>query len=153
MKLRSNLTLRLGLRDEMTNGWNEVRGRCANYRWDKNFVISTETVVGNSCFDTNHAKLLLQPRVGLAWDPTGTGTWAVRAGFGIHNDLVDNLGIRLQPNPPTNAREQFAFTPDRGLLALYPLQRGVQLPPTCGTLRYSRRTSTSCLFDLFPGRR
>ncbi len=133
MKLRSNLTLRLGLRDEMTNGWNEVRGRCANYRWDKNFVISTETVVGNSCFDTNHAKLLLQPRVGLAWDPTGTGTWAVRAGFGIHNDLVDNLGIRLQPNPPTNAREQFAFTPDRGLLSLYPLQRGVQLPPTCGT--------------------
>ncbi|PYS17099.1 MAG: hypothetical protein DMG15_00290, partial [Acidobacteria bacterium] len=131
MKLRSNLTLRLGLRDEMTNGWNEVAGRCANYRWDKNFVISTETVVGNSCFNSNHAKLLLQPRVGLAWDPTGTGTWAVRAGFGIHNDLVDNLGIRLQPNPPTNAREQFTGV---GLLNLIPLQRGVQLPPTCGTL-------------------
>src|SRR2546422_2027173 len=131
MKLRSNLTLRLGLRDEMTNGWNEVAGRCANYRWDQNFVISTETVVGNSCFSSNHAKLLLQPRVGLAWDPTGTGTWAVRAGFGIHNDLIDNLGIRMQPNPPTNAREQFT---GRGLLDLIPLQRGVALPPTCGTV-------------------
>ena len=106
--------------------------RCANYRWDKNFVISTETVVGNSCFDTNHAKLLLQPRVDLAWDPTGTGTWAVRAGFGIHNDLVDNLGIRLQPNPPTNAREQFAFPYNGGgLLSLYPLARGVTPPPVC----------------------
>src|SRR5439155_17695808 len=31
MKLRSNLTLRLGLRHEMTNGWNEVTGRCTNY--------------------------------------------------------------------------------------------------------------------------
>src|SRR5262249_8442961 len=51
----------------------------------------------------------------------------------IHNDLIDNLGIRLQPNPPTNAREQ--FTPQvglqNGLLGLYPLQRGVALPPTC----------------------
>src|SRR5207237_6709999 len=102
MKLRNHLTLRLGLRDEMTNGWNEVAGRCANYRWDKNFVISTETVVANSCFDTNHAKLLLQPRVGMAWDPTGTGTWAVRAGFAIHNALGCNLGLRPQPDPPTH---------------------------------------------------
>src|SRR5207244_7352642 len=31
MKLRSNLTLRLGLRHEMTDGWNEVAGRCSNY--------------------------------------------------------------------------------------------------------------------------
>jgi len=130
VKVRSNLSLRLGLRHEMTNGWHEVGDRCANYRWDQNFVISTETVVGDSCFDTNHAKLLLQPRVGLAWDPTGTGTWAVRAGFGMHNDLIDNLGIRLQPNPPTNAREQYTGV---GLLSLIPLRRGVALPPTCGT--------------------
>src|SRR5215510_13822467 len=133
MKLRSNLTLRLGLRHEMTNGWNEVAGRCANYRWDQNFVISNETVVGDSCFSSNHAKLLLQPRVGLAWDPTGTGTWAVRAGFGIHNDLIDNLSIRLQPNPPTNAREQFTFTPGNGILSLIPLYKGLPPPPTCGT--------------------
>src|SRR5206468_8941991 len=131
MKLRSNLTLRLGLRHEMTNGWNEVTGRCTNYRFDKNFVISTLPVSGPSCLDENHAKLLLQPRVGLAWDPTGRGTWAVRAGFGIHNDLQDNLAIRIYPNPPTNAREQFTFAPGRGLLDLIPLQRGATLPPTC----------------------
>ncbi|PYS45755.1 MAG: hypothetical protein DMG13_31405 [Acidobacteria bacterium] len=71
MKLRSNLTVRLGLRHEMTNGWNEVTNRCANYRFDKTFVISTEPVMGHSCLEENHAKLLLQPRVGIAWDPTG----------------------------------------------------------------------------------
>jgi len=133
IKLFSNFTLRLGLRDEMTNGWNEVRDRCSNYRFDKNFVISTEPVVGKSCLERNNAKLLLQPRVGLAWDPTGRGTWAVRAGFGIHNDLQDNLAIRIYANPPTNAREQFTFAPGRGLLDLIPLQKGVTLPPTCSS--------------------
>jgi len=70
MKLRSNLTLRLGLRHEMTDGWNEVADRCYNYVYDKNFVISTEPLRGHSCLTENHAKLLLQPRghrVGSEW--------------------------------------------------------------------------------------
>src|SRR2546427_4111212 len=110
IKLLSNLTLRLGLRDEMTNGWNEVFGRCTNYFHDANFVIQTNPNIGNSCLQSNHAKLLLQPRVGLACDPSGRGTWSVRASFGIHNDLMDNLGIRAQPNPPFAAREQLNIT-------------------------------------------
>ncbi len=130
IKLRSNLNLRLGLRHEMTNGWNEVAGRCANYFYDANFVIETNPRIGRSCLDQNHAKLLLQPRVGLAWDPTGTGTWAVRAAFGIHNDLLDNLGIRAQPNPPFAAREALPVT--NGFLPLLPLKKNVALPPTCG---------------------
>src|SRR5437016_6180890 len=129
MKLRSNLTLRLGLRHEMTNGWNEVGGRCSNYVFDQNFVISTEPRMGKSCLTENHAKLLLQPRVGLAWDPTGSGTWAVRAGFGIHNDLQDNLANRTYSNPPFNAREQIVGS----TLSLIPLQKNAPLPPTCGT--------------------
>src|SRR6266850_2543301 len=129
MKLRSNLTMRLGLRHEMTDGWNEVGGRCSNYVFDQNFVISTEPVLGKSCLTENHAKLLLQPRVGLAWDPTGTGTWAVRAGFGIHNDLQDNLANRTYSNPPFNAREQIVGS----TLSLIPLQKNAPLPPTCGT--------------------
>src|SRR5262247_1866111 len=134
MKLRSNFTLRLGLRHEMTNGWNEVFGRCSNYRFDPGFVIQREPNIGKSCLDENHAKLLLQPRVGLAWDPTGTGTWAVRAAFGIHNDLIDNLGIRVQPNPPFSARESLipAYTAAGGFLNILPLKKGIALPPTCG---------------------
>src|SRR2546428_521000 len=133
VKLRSNFTLRLGLRHEMTNGWNEVFGRCSNYRFDPGFVIQREPTVGKSCLDDNHAKLLLQPRVGLAWDPTGTGTWAVRAGFGIHNDLIDNLGIRSQAGmPPYAARESLPVSPATGFLPLLPLKKNVALPPTCG---------------------
>jgi hypothetical protein len=131
MKLRSNFNLRLGLRHEMTNGWNEVAGRCSNYRYDPGFVIQTNPIVGTSCLDENHAKLLLQPRVGLAWDPTGKGTWAVRAAFGIHNDLLDNLGIRTQAGmPPYAAREALPVT--NGFLPLLPIKKNVALPPTCG---------------------
>jgi len=131
MKLRSNFTLRLGLRHEMTNGWNEAAGRCANYRYDPGFVIQTNPLIGKSCMDQNHAKLLLQPRVGLAWDPTGTGAWSVRAAFGIHNDLLDNLGIRVHPGmPPFAARESLTVT--NGFLPLLPLKKNVPLPPTCG---------------------
>src|SRR3989454_607252 len=133
MKLRSNFTLRLGLRHEMTNGWNEVVGRCSNYRYDPGFVIQTNPTVGKSCMDQNHAKLLLQPRVGLAWDPTGTGSWAVRTAFGIHNDLIDNLGIRTQAGmPPFAARESLPVTAATGFLPLLPLKKNVALPPTCG---------------------
>jgi Carboxypeptidase regulatory-like domain len=128
MKLRSNLTLRLGVRHEMTNGWNEVTGRCANYTFDKNFVISTEPRLDKSCLTENHAKLLLQPRVGIAWDPTGTGSWAVRAGFGIHNDLQDNLANRTYGNPPFNAREQIVGS----TLSLIPFRKSDPLPITCG---------------------
>jgi hypothetical protein len=130
IKLRPNLTMRVGLRDEFTNGWNEVAGRCVNYFYDANFVIQTNPHIGDSCFATNTAKALWQPRLGLAWDPTGKGTWAVRASFGIHNDLLDNLGIRAYPNPPYSAREQ-VILPSTGFLSLVPFQKNVTLPPTC----------------------
>ena len=130
IKLRPNLMMRLGLREEMTNGWNEVAGRCSNYFYDSNFVIQTNPHIGSSCLAQNNAKALWQPRVGIAWDPTGTGTWAVRASAGIHNDLLDNLGIRAQPNPPFAAREQLNVT--NGFLPLLPLQKNAALPATCG---------------------
>src|SRR4029077_19232347 len=42
IKLRPNLTVRLGLRDEMTNGWNEAHNRASNYLYDTNGVIKEE---------------------------------------------------------------------------------------------------------------
>ena len=111
IKLKPNLTLRLGLRDEMTNGWNEVNGHAANYVYDSNGIVLQDTRVGGPALTQNNSKALGQPRVGLAWDPTGTGTWAVRAGFGIYNDLQDSLAFRLSPVPPFNARRSFLATP------------------------------------------
>jgi hypothetical protein len=91
----------------------------------------TNPAIGDSCLSSNQAKALWQPRVGIAWDPTGDGKWAVRAGFGIHNDLQDNLANRTYANPPFNARELIDVS--KGLLSLpLPLSRTATLPPTCG---------------------
>ena len=109
-----------------------MANRCTNYFFDPNFVIQTNPHIGGSCFAQNNAKALWQPRVGIAWDPTGTGTWAVRASAGIHKDLLDNLGIRAQPNPPFAAREALQIPAGKGFLDLLPLQKSAPLPPTCG---------------------
>ncbi|HEV2198619.1 MAG TPA: carboxypeptidase regulatory-like domain-containing protein [Bryobacteraceae bacterium] len=131
IKLRSNLTVRLGLRDEMTNGWSEEAGRCSNYFSDPTYGIGINPHIGPSCLAQNNALALWQPRVGIAWDPTGTGTWAVRASAGIHNDLLDSLGQKAFNDPPFSAREQLAI-PAAGFLALLPLNKNQALPPTCG---------------------
>jgi hypothetical protein len=130
IKLRPNLTLRAGLRDEMTNGFNEVANRCANFPYDQNFVIQTNPTIGYSCLAHNNAKALWQPRVGLAWDPTGTGTWAVRASFGVHNDLLDNLGIQIYRNRPYNARELYT-TSLLSLIQPQQFQKTGTIPPSC----------------------
>jgi hypothetical protein len=130
IKLRPNLTLRLGLRDEMTTGWNEVAGRCSNILYDRNGVPITDPFIGHACLVENNAKALWQPRVGLAWDPTGSGTWAVRAGFGTYNDLQDTQGFRLSSNPPYNGRLAFTGTGVH-LLSLIPIDPLTPLPPTC----------------------
>ena len=128
IKLRRNLTVRLGLRDEMTNGWNEVNNRASNYLFDANGILQTNPTIGRSPFVKNYAKALLQPRVGVAWDPTGNATWSVRAAFGIHNDLQDNLAHRLNANQPFNAR---LLITGRPLLSIIPLAGSTAPPPTC----------------------
>jgi hypothetical protein len=128
MKLKPNLTVRLGLRDEMTTGWNSKDGRASNYITDANGILQTNPRIGKSPFLENNAKLLLQPRVGVAWDPNGRGTWSVRAAFGIHNDLQDNLAHRLNANQPFNARLVITGRP---MLSIIPIAGSTAPPPTC----------------------
>jgi Carboxypeptidase regulatory-like domain len=128
-KVKPRLSLRLGLRDEMTNGWNAPNGQCSNYIFGPDGVIKTDPVLAHSCLLQNNAKALLQPRIGLAWDPTGNGKWAVRAAFGIHNDLQDNLGHRIQANPPYNMRVSLPTA--SGLLAQIPIDPNLPIPPSC----------------------
>jgi hypothetical protein len=111
MRLRSNLTLRLGLRHEFTNGWNEKFGRAANYVTDANGVLRTDPLVGKSAFTGNNAKWLLGPRAALAWDPFGKGKTAVRAGFGMYYTLIDNLSFLLNSLPPANGSVTYPAGP------------------------------------------
>jgi hypothetical protein len=100
MRLRSNVTLSFGFRDEFSTGWNEAHGRAANYSFT-NGIVSSQPRIGNSLFTVNRAKFLPQPRLALAWSPVGPKT-VLRAGFGMYNDLQDALGYRADQNAPFN---------------------------------------------------
>jgi hypothetical protein len=128
IKLRPNLSLRLGLRDEMTTGFNEHSGRASNYIYDSNGIILQDPHVGPSAFTQNNAIALWQPRVGLAWDPTGSGKWSVRAAAGIYNDLQDNLAFRIGGNYPYGGR----ISVPGAMLSFIPFPVGPQSePPPC----------------------
>lgn len=129
IQLRPNLTLRLGLRHEFTTGWNEWTGRAANFLYDANGVLLTDTLKGSSALTQNNSKWLFSPRVGLAWDPFGKGKTSIRAGFGTYYDLLDTLGFILKDVPPYNGTISYANVP---LLPLLPIVPGLPLRPACG---------------------
>jgi hypothetical protein len=129
IKAGRRLTLRLGLRDEFSTGWNEAFGRAANYLTNSEGVLVTNTRVASSTFTQNNAKWLLSPRVGLAWDPFGNGKTAVHAGFGSYYTLIDALSFLLNAIPPYNGTLSFAGVP---LTSIVPIVPGAQELPSCG---------------------
>ena len=128
MKLTPRLTLRAGLREEFTTGWNEAQGRAANYVTDSSGVLITNPVLSKSVFTENHAKALFSPRIALAWDPFGDGKTAIRAGFGTYYTLIDDLAFLLNSLPPYNGALSFSGA----LGSITPVSPTAAPPPTCG---------------------
>jgi hypothetical protein len=102
IRVSKNLEVSLGLRLEHSDGMHEAHGRAANYLFDTNGIIQTNPTVGDSVFTVNHAKLLPDPRAGIAWDPFGRSKTVIHAGFGIYHAQLDALSYRLDQNAPFN---------------------------------------------------
>jgi len=81
-RLRPNLTLNLGLRHEFFTTPTELHGRSAALL----HVTDPEVTPGPPFISS---KTNFSPRVGLAWDPTGTGKTSVRLGAGMFYNLTD----------------------------------------------------------------
>jgi hypothetical protein len=127
IRLRHNLTLQLGIRHEFTTGYNEESGRAANYLTSGG-VLETNPRVASSAFTQNNAKLLISPRIALAWDPFGTGKTAVRAGFGTYYSLIDALSFQLNSVPPYNGSVSYSNV---SLFSAIPVTPGVPPAPQC----------------------
>lgn len=126
LRVSPRLTLSAGLRGESTSGWNEAHGRAANYTYPGG-IISNQPRIGDSEFTVNHAKLLPQPRLGLAWSPFPFARKTViHAGFGIYNDLQDALGYRTDQNAPFNP----SYSLPNARLAQLPVITSAAVPAT-----------------------
>jgi hypothetical protein len=90
-RARSNLTLNLGLRYEMSTVPTEIHGKIANLRNLSDPLPVCGTAVpgcsGTGAFFSNPTLKNFEPRVGFAWDPFRNGKMAVRGGAGLFDVL------------------------------------------------------------------
>jgi hypothetical protein len=82
MRLRRNLTLTVGVRYETSTPVSEQNDKVAT------LVNLTDALPrAGGAFFNNPTKRNFAPRVGIVWDPTGSGKTSVRAAFGMYDIL------------------------------------------------------------------
>jgi hypothetical protein len=109
-QLTPTFEIRGGIRFESTNGWNESHGRASQYGFT-NGIINTTPTTGTSALSNNRAKILPEPRVGIAWNVFGNGKTSLRSSIGLHHSLLDNLDYRLDQAAPYNTTLSYTNVP------------------------------------------
>jgi hypothetical protein len=109
-KVNRKLTLNYGLRwDDFGNPYQRTPSTAFG-----NFFLgpgpNLQTQIANASVIAHHHALnrsitdVFSPRIGAAWDPSGTGKWVVKGGFGFfHNwPTLANVQEQYRGNPPGN---------------------------------------------------
>jgi Carboxypeptidase regulatory-like domain len=115
-KIHRRLTLTLGLRydlqlpmtDPLDRKLTFVQGRHSQVVPDAypGMLFPGDEGIGRGITDAD--KNNLAPRIGLAWDPTGSGKTAVRAAFGLfYGTIGGNMWNGTADNQPFSIRQQF----------------------------------------------
>jgi hypothetical protein len=109
-RVSKNLTLNLGLAWALVTPISEVANRQADFNpANAQFLIAGQNAGSNAGI---HMDLTaLEPRIGVAWKPFGSGNTVVRGGYAIFHDSSWNQGAQgLWQNPPYYAEsDAFAF--------------------------------------------
>jgi hypothetical protein len=96
-RINSRLTLNYGLRYERINPITEIENRLNAFVPDVQSKIFPDAPAGllfpgdpGIAAGIAQGDNAFMPRIGFAWDPTGEGKWAVRAGYGVFYDQFQN---------------------------------------------------------------
>ena len=114
VRVRSNVSLNLGVRYEFITTPTEVNGKLSNLR----HVTDSTLTVGDP-WHSNPSLKNVAPRLGIAWDPTNSGNTSVRGGFGIFHDeiLPKYYFFSGSLNPPFTTRTTIANPPFPNIVA------------------------------------
>ena len=103
-KVRSNVTLTLGLRYQFDGVPFEKNGNFSNLLTNPNTAGPFDLSIvgpGTGKMMYNNDFKDIEPRLGIAWDPFKNGKTSVRAAYGIfHDRIFDNLFGNARSNPP-----------------------------------------------------
>jgi carboxypeptidase family protein len=110
-RVTSNLTVNLGVAWALVTPESEVENRQSNFdiqnltwyvpKGSPGLTGCTKCVTTDGHAGIQFDKTALEPRIGLAWKPMGSGKTVVRAGYGIFHDSAWNQGGQgLWQNPP-----------------------------------------------------
>ncbi|HVA71645.1 MAG TPA: TonB-dependent receptor [Candidatus Limnocylindrales bacterium] len=98
-KLKSNITLELGLRYDWNSTPTEANNRFSVFDPSTGTLVQVGSPGFGQIYQTNNKNF--QPRIGIAWDPSGDGKTSVRAGYAILTQQpVTNIASNLTGNPP-----------------------------------------------------
>ncbi len=135
-KLRSNLTLTLGLRYQYNSVPYETSGNLSNLLQDPATFLPGQAVTfsvvgpgsGHQLYQPDYKDI--EPRIGFSWDPWKDGKTAVRAGYGIfHDRTFGNAFGNVRSDPPFQTTfSNFTFDTLNGLFGSgeFPGQLGTQ---------------------------
>jgi outer membrane receptor protein involved in Fe transport len=122
-KVRSNLTLNLGLRYQYNSVPYETGGNLSNLLQDPGSFATGAPVTfslvgpgsGHQLYQPDYKDI--EPRVGFSWDPWKDGKTAVRGGFGIfHDRTFGNAFGNVRSDPPFQTTfSNFTFDTLNGL--------------------------------------
>ena len=133
IKLRSNLTVSVGLRHEFNNGWNSPAHMASNFVFGSlgcsagtALCLQTQPVLGTSPYTQNNAKKLFSPRAALAWVPLKRT--AIHVAAGTYYNQLDYMGSCCDGSP---IGSNFNINPSIGTKtspATFPVQMSANLP-------------------------
>jgi Carboxypeptidase regulatory-like domain/TonB dependent receptor/TonB-dependent Receptor Plug Domain len=146
-KMRSNLTVNIGLRYEMTTVLKDAQNRLTNLAditgsnivCARQFTAPVPAQAGSSCgsvgpYYSNPTLRNFEPRIGFAWDPFKDGKTSLRGSFGIYDVLLLPGYFLLQQNQASpflifkSIHGESNFTPQTGFATPFEAgEGGVQL--------------------------